>query len=222
MELCGGTHAASTGSIGVVHLTQERGIAAGTRRLEALTGQGALADAREERRTLAAAQAALNADRRAVPEAVGRLVEQNRALTRELERLKVQVAAQGAANPAAEDIRQIGGVRLLVARVQTGLDKSAVRALVDRTRATMPSGVIVQWALQEDRVNVTTSVSKDLIPPLHAGEIVRALAPLVEGKGGGRADMAEAGGRKGGDLEEIRRRSVDILESLIREAQAGR
>jgi alanyl-tRNA synthetase len=97
-----------------------------------------------------------------------------------------------------------------------------VRALVDRTRATMPSGVIVQWALQEDRVNVTTSVSKDLIPPLHAGEIVRALAPLVEGKGGGRADMAEAGGRKGGDLEEIRRRSVDILESLIREAQAGR
>jgi alanyl-tRNA synthetase len=109
----------------------------------------------------------------------------------------------------------------LVARVQTGLDKSAVRALVDRTRKTMPSGVIVQWVIQEDSVNVTTSVSKDLIPPLHAGEIVRALAPLVEGRGGGRADMAEAGGRRAGDLEEIRRQSVAILESLIREARAG-
>jgi len=219
MELCGGTHAATTGSIGVVRLAQERGIAAGTRRIEALTGSGALDDAREERRSLAAAQSALNADRRSVPEAVARMVEQNRALAREIERLKVQVAA-GAGSAAAE-IREISGVRLLVARVQTGLDKSAVRALVDRTRETMPSGVIVQWVLQEDRVNVTTSVSKDLIPPLHAGEIVRALAPLVEGRGGGRADMAEAGGRSAGDVEEIRRRSVAILESLIRGARAG-
>jgi alanyl-tRNA synthetase len=221
MELCGGTHAATTGSIGVVRLAQERGIAAGTRRIEALTGSGALLDMRDERRSLAAAQSVLNADRHAVPEAVSRLVEQNRALARELERLKVKLAAGAGAGPAAEDIREVSGVRLLVARVQTGLDKSAVRALVDRTRETMPSGVIVQWVLQEDSVNVTTSVSKDLIPPLHAGEIVRALAPLVEGRGGGRADMAEAGGRRAGDLEEIRRRSVAILESLIREALAG-
>jgi alanyl-tRNA synthetase len=222
MELCGGTHGATTGSIGVVRLAQERGIAAGTRRLEALTGAGALEDVRDERRALAAAQAVLNAERRALPESVSRLVEQNRALARELERLKVQVAAGGGSGSAAGEIREIGGVRLLVPRVQTGLDKSAVRALVDRTRETMPSGVIVQWALTEDRVNVTTSVSRDLIPPLHAGEIVRALAPLVEGRGGGRADMAEAGGRRGGDLEEIRRRSVAILEDLIRGAQAGR
>ena len=223
MELCGGTHAATTGSIGIVRMAQERGIAAGTRRLEALTGSGALADARAERRSLAAAQSVLNTDRQSVPEAVSRLVEQNRALARELERLKVEIAAGAGAGSATnnEDVREVSGVRLLVARVQTGLDKSAVRALVDRTRETMPSGVIVQWAQQDDRVNVTTSVSKDLIPPLHAGEIVRALAPLVEGRGGGRADMAEAGGRSAGDLEEIRRRSVAILESLIREARAG-
>jgi len=221
MELCGGTHATTTGSIGVVRLSQERGIAAGTRRLEALTGSGALADAREERRSLAATQSVLNTDRQAVPEAVSRLVEQNRALARELERLKVQIAVGAGGGAANEEVREVSGVRLLVARVQTGLDKSAVRALVDRTRETMPSGVIVQWVLIEDRVNVTTSVSKDLIPPLHAGEIVRALAPLVEGKGGGRADMAEAGGRRSGDLEEIRRRSVVILEGLIREARAG-
>jgi alanyl-tRNA synthetase len=81
----------------------------------------------------------------------------------------------------------------------------------------------VQWAVQEeDRVNVTTSVSRDLIPPLHAGEIVRALAPLVDGRGGGRADMAEAGGRKAGDLEGVRTRSIDIVTTLIREARAGR
>jgi alanyl-tRNA synthetase len=111
-------------------------------------------------------------------------------------------------------------VRLLVPRVQTGLDKNAVRALVDRSRERLKSGVIVQWALQEDRVNVTTSVSRDLIPPLHAGEIVKALAPLVDGRGGGRAEMAEAGGRKVGDLEQVRARSLEIVEGLIREARA--
>jgi alanyl-tRNA synthetase len=119
-------------------------------------------------------------------------------------------------------VREVGGVRVLVPQVQTGLDKSAIRALVDKTREGLPSGVIVQWASQEDRVNVTTSVSRDLIPPLHAGEIVKALAPLVEGRGGGRADMAEAGGRRVGDLEGVRARSIEIVESLIREARAGK
>ena len=223
MELCGGTHASSTGSIGVVRLTQERGIAAGTRRVEALTGEGALRDARDDRQVLSSVQAALNAERSTVPEALTRLLEQNRALRQEVDRLKITMAAGPAGGgAAAEEVRDVSGVRLLVPRVQTGLDKNAVRALVDRSRERLPSGVIVQWAVQEDRVNVTTSVSRDLIPPLHAGEIVKALAPLVDGRGGGRAEMAEAGGRKSGDLEQVRARSLEIVEGLIREARAAR
>jgi alanyl-tRNA synthetase len=222
MELCGGTHAESTGSIGIVRLVQERGIAAGTRRVEALTGALALHDARDDRRALRDLQSTLNVDRQAAPGTVARLLEQNKTLAREVERLRVELAAGGGSAPAGEEVREVAGVRLLVPRVQTGLDKSAVRALVDKNRERLPSGVIVQWALQEDRANVTTSVSRDLIPPLNAGEIVKVLARLVDGKGGGRADMAEAGGRKVDDLNQVRVRSLEIVEGLIREARAGR
>jgi alanyl-tRNA synthetase len=223
LELCGGTHAASTGSIGVIRLVQERGVAAGTRRLEALTGEGALREAREQSRVLTQVQSALNVERATVPDILARVLEQNRSLQREIEKLKVAAAAGSpAGDKPAGEMQEVGGVRVLVPRVQTGLDKSAVRALVDKTRERLPSGVIVQWALQDDRVNVTTSVSKDLIPPLHAGDIVKALAPLVDGRGGGRADMAEAGGRSVGDVEAVRTRSIEIVASLIREARAGR
>ena len=219
LELCGGTHAATTGSIGVVRLAPERGIAAGTRRVEALTGALALDEARDERRALAGVTAALHVDRAAAPEALLRLVDQNRTLQREIERLKVAIAT-GEGGGGADEVRDVAGVRVMVPKVQRGLDKGALRALVDRNREKLPSGVIVQWAVQEeDRVQVTTSVSRDLIPPLHAGEIVKALAPLVDGRGGGRADMAEAGGRRTGDLEGVRERSIPILENLIREAR---
>jgi alanyl-tRNA synthetase len=219
LELCGGTHASTTGSIGVVRLAPERGIAAGTRRVEALTGALALDEARDERRALAGVTATLHVDRAAAPEALARLVEQNRSLQREIERLKVAIAS-GEGGGGTDEVREVAGVRVMVPRVQRGLDKGALRALVDRNRERLPSGVIVQWAAQEeDRVQVTTSVSKDLIPPLHAGEIVKALAPLVDGRGGGRADMAEAGGRRTGDLEGVRERSIPILENLIREAR---
>ena len=223
MELCGGTHASTTGSIGVVRLAPERGIAAGTRRVEALTGALALDEARDERKALAGVTAALHVDRAGAPEALLRLVEQNRSLQREIERLKVAIASGEGGGGGGEEVREVAGVHVLVPKVQRGLDKGALRALVDRNRERLPSGVIVQWAAQEeDRVQVTTSVSKDLIPPLHAGEIVKALAPLVDGRGGGRADMAEAGGRRTGDLEGVREKSIPILENLIREARGER
>jgi alanyl-tRNA synthetase len=166
---------------------------------------------------------ALHVDRQAAPEALTRLVEQNRSLQREIEKLRVQIASGEGGGGGEAEVREVAGVRVLVPKVQRGLDKGALRALVDRNRERLPSGVIVQWAAQEeDRVQVTTSVSKDLIPPLHAGEIVKALAPLVDGRGGGRADMAEAGGRRTGDLEGVREKSIPILENLIREARGER
>jgi alanyl-tRNA synthetase len=222
LELCGGTHAASTGSIGVVKITQERGIAAGVRRIEALTGQGALEELRADRSAVDRLQSALNVERERLHEALSRVLEQNRALAREVERLKIEKAAGAGTEPGAAEVRDVAGVSLLVPKAQTGLDKNALRALMDRTRERLPSGVIVQWARQDDRTQVTVSVSKDLTSRLNAGEIVKALAPLVNGRGGGRADMAEAGGRADSDLEAVRGRSLEILDRLIRAARAAR
>jgi alanyl-tRNA synthetase len=219
MELCGGTHASSTGSIGLVKLTQERGIAAGVRRLEALAGEGALRELREDHRTVDRLQAALNVDRRRLDETLLRLLEQNRALQKEVDRLKVEMAA-GAGAAADEEMRDLGGVRVLVRGPQRDLDKDAVRALVDRSRRRVPSGVIVQWAQRDDRITVTASVSRDLIPRLHAGEIVRSLAGLFDGKGGGKPDMAEAGGRLPGAFAGARDRTFEIVERHIRDRGA--
>ncbi len=214
MELCGGTHSASTGSIGILKLTQERGIAAGIRRVEALAGEAALRELREDRRTVGVFQTALNVERPGLGQSLARLLEENRSLRREIEKLKVNLAA-GAAGATEDEIHDIEGIRLLVPRLQKDLDKSSVRALVDRSRERLRSGVIVQWAVQDDRVNVTASVSKDLIPRLHAGAIVKALAPLVDGRGGGRPDMAEAGGRNQKGLDALRRRTVEIVGGMI-------
>jgi alanyl-tRNA synthetase len=220
LELCGGTHAASTGSIGLLKIAQERGIAAGIRRIEALAGEAALRDLREDRRLVEGLQASLNVERQAIPDVLRRLLEQNKALLREVERLQVEKAAGGVAGGA--EVHDIDGVNVMVPAAPSGLDKSAVRALVDRNRERLRSGVIVQWALSEDRVNVTTSVSRDLTGRLNAGEIVKALAPLVGGRGGGKADMAEAGGRNPGDLEALRARTLEIVGEFIRRAGATR
>jgi alanyl-tRNA synthetase len=214
MELCGGTHSASTGSIGILKLTQERGIAAGIRRVEALAGEVALRELREDRRTVGAFQTALNVERPGLGDSLARLLEENRSLRREIEKLKVNLAA-GAVGATEDEIHDIEGVRLLVPQLQKDLDKSSVRALVDRSRERLRSGIIVQWAVQKDRINVTASVSKDLIPRLHAGAIVKALAPLVDGRGGGRPDMAEAGGRNQQGLDALRRRTVEIVGDMI-------
>ncbi|OLE67062.1 MAG: alanine--tRNA ligase [Acidobacteria bacterium 13_1_20CM_2_68_7] len=222
MELCGGTHAASTGSIGVLKVTQERGIAAGIRRIEALAGEEALRRAREDGALVERVQTTLNVDRRGLHESLQRVLEQNRSLQREIDSLKLQMAAGGGAAGGEEEIREVAGVKVMVRGPQEGLDKDAVRALVDHSRSRLPTGVIVQWSVRDDRVTVTVSVSRDLIPPLHAGEIVKELAGLFDGRGGGRPDMAEAGGRRPGDLKAARGRTLEMVERVIRKVGAAR
>ncbi|MEE9291973.1 MAG: alanine--tRNA ligase [Acidobacteriota bacterium] len=215
MELCGGTHAASTGSIGLLKLTQERGIAAGIRRVEALAGEGALTELRQDRKIVDGLQSALNVERARLGDTLASLLDQNRSLKREVEKLKVSLAS-GGSGEAREEIREIDGVKVMVRGPQDGLEKGALRALVDRSRERLPSGVIVQWARREGRATVTTSVSRDLIPPLHAGAIVKELAALIDGRGGGKPDLAEAGGKDSGDLGEARDRTFEIVEGAIR------
>ncbi|HYS05845.1 MAG TPA: alanine--tRNA ligase [Candidatus Dormibacteraeota bacterium] len=221
IELCGGTHASSTGSIGLLKVAQERGIAAGVRRIEALAGRLALREARADKALVETVQSALNVEKPKVHETLVRLLEQNRSLQREIERLKVTMAAGGPGG-AEEDVREAAGIKVLVRGPQEGLDKDAVRALVDASRRRLPSGVIVQWAVRDERVTVTASVSRDLIPPLHAGDIVQELARLFDGRGGGRPDMAEAGGRSPADLKAVRDRTLEIVETVIRRVGAAR
>jgi len=222
MELCGGTHAASTGSIGVLKVTQERGIAAGIRRIEALAGEEALRRAREDGALVERVQTTLNVDRHGLHESLQRVLEQNRSLQREIDSLKLQMAAGSGAADGEDEIREVAGVKVMVRGPQEGLDKDSVRALVDHSRRRLPTGVIVQWSVREDRVTVTVSVSRDLIPPLHAGEIVKELAGLFDGRGGGRPDMAEAGGRRPDDLKAARGRTLEMVEKIIRKVGAAR
>jgi len=166
-------------------------------------------------------QATLNVERQRLHETLQRLLEQNRALQREVDQMKVTLASGGPAG-AADEAAEVAGVKVLVRGPQEGLDKDAVRALVDRSRQRLPSGVIVQWAVRDDRVTVTASVSRDLIPPLHAGEIVKELALLFDGRGGGKPDMAEAGGKSPADLKGARGRTLEAVERVIRRVGAAR
>jgi len=202
-------------------VAQERGIAAGIRRIEALSGQLALRDARADKAVVDTVQSALNVDRSKVHETLRHLLEQNRSLQREVEKLKVAVASGGSGS-AEDDLTQVDGIPVLVRGPQDGLDKDAVRALVDRSRQRLPKGIIVQWAVRGESITVTASVSKDLIPRLHAGEIVKELAALFEGRGGGRPDMAEAGGRRPGNLAAVRDRTLEILRRIVSRKEATR
>jgi alanyl-tRNA synthetase len=219
LELCGGTHGATTGSIGLLKILQERGIAAGVRRIEALAGDGALREAREDRQVVDRLQASLNVERERLAEALQKVLDQNRTLQREIDRLRVDMAAGG--GRGEDEVRDIEGVKVMVRGPQEGLDKEALRALVDRSRQRLPSGVIVQWGLREDRVTITTSVSRDLTPKVSAGEIVKELAVLIDGRGGGKADMAEAGGRKPDDLRATWGRTFDVVAKVLRRAGAA-
>jgi alanyl-tRNA synthetase len=219
MELCGGTHGAGTGSIGLLKIVQERGIAAGVRRIEALSGETALKELREDRQTVDRLQASLNVDRSRLHETLARILDQNRALQREVDRLRVEMAAGG--GRGEDEVRDIEGIKVMVRGPQEGLDKDALRALVDRSRERLPSGVIVQWGLRDDRVTITTSVSRDLTPKVSAGEIVRELAVLIDGRGGGKADMAEAGGKKPGDLQATWTQTFDVVAKVLKRAGAA-
>ena len=219
IELCGGTHAASTGSIGLLKVAQERGIAAGIRRIEALAGQLALRDARADKAVVDTVQAALNVDRSRVHETLRHLLEQNRSLQREVEKLKVEVASGGGSGPAEDEVADVDGIKVLVRGPQEGLDKDAVRALVDGSRQRLPKGVIVQWALRGESFSVTASVSQDLTSSLRAGDIVKELASRFDGRGGGRPDMAEAGGKRPADLGGLRDQTLEAIRFVVRKAR---
>jgi alanyl-tRNA synthetase len=218
MELCGGTHVAATGDIGLFTIVQESGVAAGVRRIEALTGSGALALQQVQRRYLGTVLSALKTPIDQAEAAIERLQAEAKRLARENSQLKMKLAMGGGASGAADDdTTDAGGVRLVARRVQ-GLDKTALGQLADTLKNKLKSGVVVLASESEGRVSIVVSVTKDLVPRVHAGNIVKKIAPLVGGGGGGRPDFAEAGGKNPAGIDQMLAEARTVVAGMARSA----
>ncbi|MGE5198091.1 MAG: DHHA1 domain-containing protein, partial [Rhodospirillaceae bacterium] len=213
MELCGGTHCRATGDIGPFVIVQEGGIAAGVRRIEALTGSGALKHIQGQHAALGGVLSRLNVGAAQAGEAIDRLQADVKRLGREISQLKMKAAAGSAASAAAETV-QFGDVKVLTRRVDD-LDASALRDLADSLKNTLGRGVVVLGAAADDKVQFVISVSSDLTARVHAGKLVKQLAPIVGGGGGGRPDFAQAGGRHPEKLDELMTASRDAIGRLL-------
>ena len=209
-ELCGGTHARATGEIGLLRILSESGIAAGVRRIEALTGQGALEWARGREALLERAAALLRAPVAELPERVERLLEERRALERELEGLRA--SARGAASrDLSSTAREVGGVRVLSARVD-GVDAKSLRGMVDELRQRLGSAIVLLAAEEGGKLTLALGVTADLTARFRAGDLVREISQIVGGKGGGRPDFAQGGGTDPTKLDEAFRRLDALIE----------
>ncbi len=215
-ELCGGTHVRATGDIGFFTITEESGVAAGVRRIEAATGGGAVARAQQDRAVLGEIVAALSTTGAQAVEAVHKLQGETRRLTREVDQLKLKAAlGGGAAAGAIEDAPiDVSGVKLVTKRV-SGLEKAALRSVSDSLRDRLGSGVVIIASDSDGKVSVVASVSKDLVGRVQAGKLVKALAPIVGGAGGGRPDFAEAGGKDPSKIDALLAEAPATLRSLL-------
>jgi alanyl-tRNA synthetase len=192
-ELCGGTHVTRTGDIGVFKIVSESSISAGVRRIEAITGEGAVARFQESSEALHRIASALRAGEPELIEHVERLIADKRTQEREIEQLKTRLA-QSAARDLESKSKEKNGSRYLVASVD-GLDRQQMRTLADALRNKWRSAAVVLASCEDSNVSIVAAVTKDLTQRIHAGKLVGALAQAVGGKGGGRPDMAEGGGK---------------------------
>ncbi|MBW6390536.1 alanine--tRNA ligase [Billgrantia antri] len=200
IELCGGTHVARSGDIGCFHIVGEQGIAAGVRRIEAITGEGALAYFREQEARLARIGERLKAKPEQVEERVEALAERNRSLEKELERLKAKLAS-AAGSDMLSQAREVSGIKVLATRLE-GVSAKELRGVLDQLKNKLGSGIVVLGVADSDagKVSLIAGVTDDLTARVKAGELVNHVASQVGGKGGGRADMAQAGGSDVGAL----------------------
>jgi alanyl-tRNA synthetase len=216
VELCGGTHVRATGDIGPFVITDETGVAAGVRRIEALTGAGAVGAIQARAAALERAVAAAGTPADQLPDAVARLQAETRRLARENEQLKMKLALGGGGRGGAadDDTVAIGDAKLIARRV-SGLDKGALRSLSDSLRDRLQRGVVVLAAESDGKVQLLVSVTKDLTERVKAGQLVKTLAPIVGGGGGGRPDFAEAGGRDASRIDDLLARARELVAEAL-------
>jgi alanyl-tRNA synthetase len=215
-ELCGGTHTRATGEIGLIKLVGEGSVSSGVRRVEAVSGMGALGEFRRDfevarvvGQIVGGAEAGGPAD--ALRARMAAQEEEMKKLRRELDAARMKSASAAAGDAAAIDVK---GVKVMVQRVD-GLERGPMRDLVDQMRGKLGSGVVVLGAAAEGKVSLIVGVTKDLTGRVQAGKIVAQLAALVGGKGGGRPDLAEAGGSDAGGLDGALKKVPEVVGALL-------
>ena len=212
-ELCGGTHVRRTGDIGVCKIVYEGSISAGVRRVEAITGEGALQKFQETTGAVHRVADIVRAPETELIEHVEKLVNHQKNLEKQVEQLKNQVA-QAKLSQLEQQAREVKGVKVLAARVD-GLDRQQMRALADSLRNKWKTGVVVLASADDSSVAIVSAVTKDLTSKVHAGKLAGAVAQAVGGKGGGRPDMAEAGGKDASALTGALERVYSSVEGML-------
>jgi alanyl-tRNA synthetase len=222
LELCGGTHVRATGEIGLFTIVSEAGVAAGVRRIEALTGFDSLRLMQQHREEVGRAAGALNSRPGELAARIQALLDESKRLARELQqaRMKAALGSESAGRRQAEGV-DVAGVTL-VAREVAGLDRDGLRALVDEHRNRIESGVVILAAHSDGKVSVVVGVTPDLTARVPAGSLVKQLAPIVGGRGGGRPDFAEAGGKDPAKIGELLAACRGVLEALLASSPVSR
>jgi alanyl-tRNA synthetase len=215
-EFCGGCHVNRTGDIGIFKIVSDRSLAAGVRRMEALTGRGALAYFQNLDESAHVLQQQLNARLDDIPNYVQSLQEKQKQLEKEVKQLRMKLASGAAAGASAAEDRpvEINGVKLLARRADD-ISGGDLRNLADELRSKIRSGVIVLGSATDGKVTLLTAVTKDLVDRVPANTLIQKLAPIVGGKGGGKADMAQAGGKDADKLDDALESAPEALRELL-------
>ncbi len=216
-ELCGGTHVRATGDIGSFKVTSDEAIASGVRRIRAITGTDAFERFREDERLIDASLGALKTQRDNLPGAIGKLLEELKRTRREMDELKLKIATgpSGKASPNGDEARDILGVKVL-GKIVEGLDANGMRQLSDTLLSRLRSGVVVLGRTYDGKVGIIVRVSDDLTGSVKAGNVIKEIAPIVGGRGGGKADMAEGGGTEPGKLSDAIEAGYGVIERMLK------
>jgi alanyl-tRNA synthetase len=214
-ELCGGTHVRATGDIGLFKITSDESIASGVRRIRAITGMDAYERFREDEVLVDGLSSGLRTSRNDLPGTVTRLQDELKKARREADELRLKLASGASAGSSnGDESREVAGIKVL-AREASGLDAAAMRQLSDTLLARIKSGVVVLGRSSDGKVSLIVRTSPDLTGKVPAGQVIKELAPIVGGRGGGKADMAEGGGNQPENLPTALEKSYEVVERLL-------
>ncbi|MEA3435247.1 MAG: alanine--tRNA ligase [Thermodesulfobacteriota bacterium] len=209
-ELCGGTHTERTGNIGLFKILGESSVASGVRRIEALTGEAAVEYVQQTSRTVRDTALLIKEKPEVVPQRVEKILADQKALEKEIKKLKAQIAAKST-DDAKEEVKTINGINVIIKKVAVD-STAALRDLADKFKDKIKSGIVVLGSAAGSKVLLIVVVSKDIVDQYHAGNIVKQVAAVVGGGGGGRPDMAQAGGTKPEKLDAALDKAYEVIE----------
>jgi len=210
-ELCGGTHTGKTGDIGLFKIVSESSIASGVRRIEALTGEGALAYVQKTTKLLEDTAHLVKEKPDALPSKIEKILGDSKALEKEVDRLKAK-AASDSAEVGADAVKSVNNTKVLIQKVSVD-NPAALRELADRLKEKLKSGIVVLGGVNGPKVFLIVGVTKDLTKRFHAGNVIKQIASTVGGSGGGRPDMAQAGGTKPEKLDEALEKAYKVIKN---------